>query len=379
MSSELEPITLDALVVEGAEDDGPPGGADQWQRTLDLVTEWLGEHRGNSRTTYADAIGYPVNVTTGQRRDVSTLRNGVAWLPWCLVHQVDPLDARRKHVVAWINALDTTPHPNTGRMLAKGTRSQMVAVVSALYRWLVQEGHAEVNPVQVNRKKMGVSTAGDASPTRSLTGEEVTLLQLAADRDRIASVRLRSSAIVATLFGIGMRVSELVGLDLDELKVMQGRRAIPIRLKGGRIHWVAVPDAAIPRIDAYLASRADLEKRPAMRGQVNSATRPLFVTGRGNRMHRTEVNTLLRRLARDAGLVEPDTIHPHVARHSWITKAREEGVAASDIQQHVGHVSEQTTARYGQHALNLERSPVNIVANSYLPPLRTEPRGETDK
>lgn len=372
--TELEPITLDALATADADDARPPGGADQWQRTLDLVTEWLGEHRGNSRTTYADAIGYPVNVTTGQRRDVSTLRNGVSWLPWCLVHDVDPLDARRRDVVAWINALDTTPHPETGRMLGKGTRAHMVSVVSALYKWLVQEGYAEVNPVQVNRKKMGVSVSGDASPTRSLTREEVTLLQNTADNDRIASVRLRSSAIVAMLFGVGMRVSELVNLDTGDIRVMQGQRAVPLVLKGGKVHWSAIPPQALTRLDAYLESRPDTDRRLARRGQVGNAARPLFITSRGQRLHRTMVNDLLKRLARDAGLVEPDSISPHVGRHSFITGGRAVGVPETALQHQAGHADQKTTGRYGKHAVDLANSPVFAIADYYLPPLRrTEP------
>jgi integrase/recombinase XerD len=363
MTHSAQLVTRDAAPVA----EPVSGDRARWGALLELVAEWLAEHAGHSRTTYADAIGYPHHPVTGQPRDVSALRNGVAFLPWCAAAGVHPLtDVKRIHVLAWIEALGITPHPVTDKLLGKSTRAQMVSAVSSFFTWATQEGHVAANPVQVNRRKLKISTAGDTSPTRSLSRAEVAALQRAADTDRLQRQRLRSSAIIAVLFDVGLRVSELCTLTTADMGVMQGHRVLWLTLKGGRRHVVEMPAPVAERVDAYLASRSGLETRPVVRGQSGgSAAAPLFTTSTGKPLARSEVLRLVKRLAEAAGLDRPQEVHPHVARHSWITTARELGIEPSVIQEHVGHVDGKTTARYGKHALNVANSPARAVAAAY--------------
>lgn len=355
---------------------GSSAQAAEWERALEYVREWLATHAGNSRVGYADALGYPLHPETGARRDVSRLRNGVAWLPWCAAHGVPPLHATRRHVLAWIEAIAKTPHPRSGRLLSKTSRAHMVSAVSSFYTYTTQDGHTAANPVQINRKKLGLATAADTSPTRSLTRDEVAALQQAADADRITAQRPRSSALIAVLFEVGLRVSELVGLRLADMGVMQGARVLWLTLKGSRRHVVVLPADAAGRVDAYLGTRTDLDTRPAVPGAVNPSSPPLFATATGKPVQRSEVLRLVRRLAKQAGLASPDTIHPHTARHTWITTAREVGIEPSVIQDHVGHVDGKTTARYGRHALSVADSPVGKVADAYA---RARPQTDVDR
>lgn len=343
---------------------------ERWDNALGLVGQWLTEQSTATRLTYADAVGYPYHPVTGSWRDTSELRNGVAWLPWCAHQSLHLLDATRQDVLAWLEVAEHAPHPMTGKLLSKGSRAQMVSAVSSFYKWAVQEGHTEVQPVQINRQKKGLNTSKDASPTHSLDRTEVARLQEAADHDPVREVRARTSALIATLFSVGLRASELCNLDLADMAVMQGQRVLWLVLKGGKRHVVPLPGYAAERVDAYLAQRSDLTTLPAVRGQTGGDRRPLFATASGGRMQRSEVLRLTKRIAVLAGLDDPNSVHPHVARHSWITTARELGIEPSVIQEHVGHVDGKTTARYGKHALNVANSPASRVADAYYPPDR---------
>lgn len=354
------PDAIDAEIVDESFD----ADARDRAKLVNVVAEWLREQSPKTAESYAEAIGFPVSLRTGAPRDTSKVRNGVTWLRWCDDEGIDPFTANRNDVLAWIRDLHDASSRTGGRVLSKGTKAHMLRVVSSFYRWATEEGHIPLSPVQVNRKKQGLSTGQDESNTRSLDRTEVADLQDAADNDRITAQRLRSSAIVATLFGVGLRVSELTGITTEDMAVMQGVRVLWLRLKGNRQHVVELPEPAASRIDKYFASRSDLEHLPALTGQTGTP-KPLFVTATGRPVQPSEVNRLLKRLAKQAELDQPDTVHAHVARHTWITIAREEGIESSAIQQHVGHRNSSTTARYGKHALTVKAGLASRVAAAY--------------
>lgn len=338
--------------------------ADRWTEGLQLVGQWLTETRGNTRTTYADAIGYPFHPQTGVWRDTINLRNGVTWLSWCARYGVHLFDADRQHVVAWTEALRTARHPETGALLGHTTRAHTFTAASAFYTWAMKAGHTALNPMAlVDRKKLGVEIPKQPSPTRSLSRREVALLQRAADNDPVESVRLRSSALVAMLFRLGLRVSEVVGADTADIEWTGGVRVLWVTLKGGRRHPYKIPHEVDERLKRYLASRG-VSSAVAVRGQEGASV-PLFTTGSGKRLGRKEVDDLLKRLASHAGIEGPETVSPHVARHSLITALREEKVADDKIQRYVGHKHAETTDRYGHHVLDLTNSPADVADEAF--------------
>lgn len=362
----------------------PSADDEQWQRGLALVGAWLMDQDGNTLTTYADAIGYPRYVDEvpdrtdrngtvskpghkpGDWRGSATLRYGVTWLHWCATNGVHLFDAQRVHIQAWLAAVNAAKHPTTGKPLSKTSKAHMLSTVSSFYRWAMQEGYTESNPAElVNRAKKGLSTRHDKSNSRSLSRAEAAQMQRAADNDPVEAVRLRSAAIIALLFTTGMRASELCGVTLDKMYVQDGQRVIEVTLKGGRKHVFPMSPGVKRRVDAYLASRADVNRTPARRGQVSAATTPLFMTNRGLPMNRREVLRLVKRLALTAGLDDPGKVYTHAARHTVITEVRRGGRSNEDAQHLVGHLWADTTERYGEHILRLADSPVFDVAKAF--------------
>jgi integrase/recombinase XerD len=340
---------------------------ERWDATLRLVGEWLMEHSGNTRTAYADSIGWPYRPD-GTWRGYHTPRKGVTWLNWCHHAGVHLFAAKRLHVLAWIEQFPTVN-------LAKRSRIQLVSTTSSFYKWAMQDGHTESNPVAlINRRKKQLQVSRDPSPTRSLSAEETQALIAAADRDPVQAVRLRTSAIIALLFMVGPRVGEICNATLSDMRVQDGRRVLLREVKGGKRHLFALPPEVCTRIDAYLDGRDDLNRLPVRRGADLASVTPLFATKTGRPFNRREVLTLVKRVARLAGLDDPDGIHPHVARHTFITEARRLGYAGDEIQRAVGHADLAQTDKYGTHILNLKKSPAYGVAAQFAPEERDKDR-----
>lgn len=334
---------------------------ERWTESLGMVGLWLAEAKGNTRSTYADAIGYPFHPKTGTFRDTSTLRNGATWLSWCAANGVHLLDAGRGHVVEWTEDLREAPHPETGELLGHSTRAHCFTVAASLYRWAVESGETTLNPLLlVNRKKLGVDLPKNDSPTRSLSKQEVARLQHAADHDPVESVRLRSAALVALLYRLGMRVSELINSDTGDIERTGGVRVLWVTLKGGRRHAYKIPMEVGTRLDRYLAARG-VGTTVAVRGQAGGTSVPLFVTASGARMDRGDITELLQRLAGVGEIEESKSVTPHTARHSLITALRQAGVPDDKIRRFVGHLYASTTDRYGHHVLDLVNSPADIA------------------
>lgn len=341
----------------------PSPDDERWQRGLHLVGQWLVEFAGNSRTTYADAIGWPYR-RSGEWRGYHAIRGGLGWVGWCHTNGVHLFDAGRLHALAWVQAIN-------GSNLSKHSRAQMVASAASFYAWAAYEGHTEHNPITlIDRKKQGLRIGRGPASSRSLNAEEARAMLAAADHDPVESVRLRSAAVVALLM-VGPRVSEICRAMLSDMKVIDGKRALHVVLKGGKDHYFALPPMVATRLDAYLASRQDIARLPARRGEVSASTTPLIATSTGRPMKREEVGVLVKRLARMAGVDDPASVHPHVFRHSYITECRRQGYATDEIKDSVGHAYSSTTDRYGTHILALERSPAWGVAEAFEP--RAEP------
>lgn len=351
---------MSELVVPG---DAFDADAERWTHGLHLVGQWLVEFAGNSRTTYADSIGWPYR-RSGEWRGYQAVRNGLGWLGWCHTNGVHLFDAERLHALAWVQAINASG-------LSKHSRAQMAACASSFYRWCAYEGHAERNPIAlVDRKKQGLRIGRGPASSRSLNSSEARTVLAAADHDPVESVRLRSAAVVALLM-VGPRVSEICRAMLSDMKVIDGKRALHVVLKGGRDHHFALPPMVTTRLDAYLGARQDVARLPARRGEVSASTTPLIATSTGRPMKREEVGVLVKRLARMAGVDKPESVHPHVFRHTYITECRRQGYATDEIKDSVGHAYSSTTDRYGTHILALERSPAWGVAEAFEP--RAEP------
>ncbi len=212
-----------------------------------------------------------------------------------------------------------------------------LSAVRALYRFLVREGVAPGNPAR--------AVAGPKRPKRLpevLPEEEVAALVEApgADAPELAEpLALRDRAFLELLYGSGLRVSELTGLDLDALKLAEGL----VRVLGKRSKERIVPFGR-PAADAlrrYLA-----EARPVLAAGRDhaGAGRAVFLNYRGGRLSPRSVARRVSRWVLASGL--PRHVHPHVLRHCFATHLLGNGADLRGIQELLGHASLSTTQRY---------------------------------
>lgn len=247
----------------------------------------------------------------------ATYRRGIdRWFAWCDNHGVDALAPRR----ADVNRFRLVRL----RQVKRSTVAKDLSIVSAFYRYVMQESEAiDYNPVQlVKRPKLERASAGDG-----LTVEEARALRAASLRDE------RTAALVHLLLGTAIRVSEAVGADVADLGWLEGRRAIHVRRKGGKDGQVKIRDGDYVVIERYLSSRKE------------GAAGPLFISTGGRRMSRQTAYDAVRGLA-DATLDREIKIGPHDFRHTSITMALDAGVPIQEVRGMAGHSSVATTQRY---------------------------------
>lgn len=301
-------------------DAGAPGFAE-------FTDAWLRNRRlsGHTRAAY--------------RRDVA------AWLRWTDRAGIDPLAATFLHVNEYARELESTVDSRTGRPLTPATVARRLSALASWYDFLVRLGAAGANPVAgADRPRL----ARDHSATVGLTAAEVDALLAAAGADT-GPRALRNRAMLTLLADLGLRVGELVGLDVADLGQERGHRTVRFVGKGGKPRRRALAPGTAAVLDAYLADR--LAQRAVADGG------PLFVTATGARVDRHAVFRLVRRLARDAGIPAWAKLSPHSLRHAFATTARDEGVPLEDVQDAMGHADPRTTRRYDRDRHNLDRDP----------------------
>jgi integrase/recombinase XerD len=165
--------------------------------------------------------------------------------------------------------------------------------------------------------------------------EQITALLEAAGGPEDGPRGLRDRALLEFLYGTGSRISEAVGLDLDELDLEGG--AVRLLGKGSRERIVPVGRLAREALSAYL-----VRGRPAL---ISRGTPAVFLSARGNRLSRQSAWTILQDAARRAG-IDPSVVSPHVLRHSYATHLLDGGADVRVVQELLGHASVTTTQVY---------------------------------
>jgi integrase len=143
----------------------------------------------------------------------------------------------------------------------------------------------------------------------------------------------------------GLRVSEALGADIDDLDVDRGHRTLRIVRKGGMQATIPLAPRTARALDLYIGERV---------------TGPIFLGAAGGRMNRYAADRTVKRLARRAGITK--RISPHNLRHSFITAALVAGVQLRDVQQAASHADPRTTMRYDRARQSLDRHATYIVA-----------------
>ena len=232
------------------------------------------------------------------------------------------------------------------REYAASTIARKTAALKSFSSHLVEQGVTRID------------TAGNLSAPRvekytprSISPAEIDklLAQTARSASESRPEGLRDQAMLETLYSTGMRVSELVALNVSEIDLE--RRVARCTGKGGRQRLVPLRTSAINALRNYL----DVG-RPKIAPNEESA---LFVNHRGSRLTRQGFWLILKAYARQAGIQD---ITPHTLRHSFATHALRHGYELRDVQQMLGHVSISTTQVYRRIATPAANGSDNSVS-----------------
>lgn len=212
--------------------------------------------------------------------------------------------------------------------LSARSTERALAAVRTYFRYLAAENVVASNPAEAVPHPRRTKTAPPVIPLRVIED----LVESFPD----TPAGTRNRALFEMLYGAGLRVGELVGLDLDDLQT--GARLVRVRGKGRKERIVPFGRRAVQALEAYLPHRAEWRRR------ARSDTGALFLNQRGGRLTDRSVRTILdRAVVETAAAVH---LHPHALRHAFATHLLEAGMDLRAIQELLGHASLATTQRY---------------------------------
>ena len=222
---------------------------------------------------------------------------------------------------------------------ARGLASRSIALeLSAwrgFYRWLGRDGLVTLNPVE------GVRAPRAAKPLpKALSVEQAVALAEQHSEDGSPVLAARDHCVVELLYGCGLRVGELVGLDLQAGGATRGwidasDATAHVFGKGSKRRSLPVGGAALKALAGWLALRGEL---------ANAAEPALFVSNRGTRLTPSQVRSRLKLQAVRAGL--PTHVHPHMLRHSFASHLLQSSGDLRAVQELLGHANISTTQVY---------------------------------
>ena len=207
------------------------------------------------------------------------------------------------------------------------TQSRVLSGVRAFYKFLLIEGEIDENPASlIESPKIGLKLP-----------EFLSVMEIERMIDQIDLSKQeghRNKAIIETLYGCGLRVSELVNLRLTDIHYGEG--FVVVTGKGNKQRLVPVSSKALKEIDIY---KQDRNRLPVIHDQ-----NILFLNRRGSRLTRAMIFTIIKELAAKAGILK--NISPHTFRHSFATHMIEAGADLRAVQEMLGHESILTTEIY---------------------------------
>ena len=249
------------------------------------------------------------------------------FLTFCSDHDIEPLDAARPHVDAYARSLDVAD-------FAPSTISRRISSVSSFYDYAEDLELIAKNPAaKVKRPKVS-NTSTTFGPDRR---------QLAAIIDAAEEAGPRDLAVVLLLAFNGLRVSEAIALDAEDIETVRGHCTVQIKGKGGRVDRIPLPPRTCDALDAL---------------DVDSG--PLLTDDTGKRLNRHQVTRIVARLARKAKVDGKAT--PHSLRHAAVTLALDAGVSLRDVQDMARHADPRTTRRYDRARNSLDRHASYAIA-----------------
>jgi site-specific recombinase XerD len=257
--------------------------------------EWLRDRHG------VDADDAPVNLLAVDRRVIATYTN-------------DMRDEIGRY----------------GKPLSAKTRARRLASLSSLYQHLLENDVIETNPAAGLRRPR--YSKDGVTPVRP--ADEIARMIEAADANP------RDLVLVLLLFVSALRVSEVGRVRVEDIAWDNGRCVLQVPTKGNEHRLVPLNAAVCQAIELYLSGRE---------------TGPLLLDDRGGPLKRHHVRPILTRLAKRAGLPQPERISPHVMRASAATAWLEAGKPLQRVQPKLGHKHSTTTEVYYRRTLGLDQ------------------------
>jgi integrase/recombinase XerC len=251
----------------------------------------------------------------GQFLDYFTIKDKVT------VEEIDTLAIRE-----WLG------HLHSERLTAVSMRRKLAAVRS-FFKYLLREGVVATNFARLVR----TPKAPKSLPV-VMTAEQTNILVEGVAADKFERpYPARDLAIFELLYGCGLRISELVGLDLEDFDFSE--RWIRVRGKGRKERQVPFGTKAAAAVDRYLAGRES----------TSGSHRPLFLNHRGGRLTDRGARGIVKFYARM--ITGDSSLHPHSLRHAYATHLLSDGADLRAIQELLGHSQLSTTQKYTQVSL----------------------------
>ena len=212
------------------------------------------------------------------------------------------------------------------------TMRRKLAAVRSMYKFLVREGSVSANPAKLLHTPKAPKTLPSV-----ITAEQANRLIDGVGEDKLERpFPERDLAIFEVLYGCGLRISELVGLNLDEID--HSERWLLARGKGRKERQVPFGQKAAAALGRYIGVR-----------QAKIGEMALFVNFRGTRLTARGVHGIVRMYA--IRLAEDSSLHPHSLRHAYATHLLSDGADLRAIQELLGHAQLSTTQKYTQVSL----------------------------
>ncbi len=226
--------------------------------------------------------------------------------------------------------------------LSAVSAARALIAVRGLHKFTTAEG---VTTVDVARA-VKPPTPGRRLPKSLSLDEVIALLEGAGGEDAAdGPLTLRNRALLELLYSTGARISEAVGLDIDDVDTEA--RSVLLRGKGGKQRLVPIGRPAVAALDAYLVrGRPDLARR-------GRGTPAIFLNARGGRLSRQSAWLVLQDAADRAGISA--AVSPHTLRHSFATHLLDGGADVRVVQELLGHASVTTTQIYTLVTVNALR------------------------
>lgn len=240
---------------------------------------------------------------------------------YCEVHEIDVVHATFDDLQAFVFDISK-------EIISVRTQARLIAGIHSFYRFLLYHNYIEQDPselIETPKKELHLPDV--------LSTEEID--RMIAQIDMSKSESHRNRAIIEMLYGSGLRVSELVNLQLSNIYLQEGY--MRITGKGSKQRLVPISPVAIEWFAYWLQDRNALDIKP-------EAADIAFVNRYGRQLTRAMIFTILKRLAEAAGIQK--NISPHTLRHSFATHLLQNGADLRIIQQLLGHESISTTEIY---------------------------------